>query len=154
VAPYYLDSSALVERYIQEHGTYWIRTLTARRAGHTLYTVRVTGPELVSAIARKARAGEVSARSAARANSSFRQDWRDQYGVVEVSIEVADRAMDLAERHGLRGYDAVHLAAALEVQIGRRRRYGAPLTFISADVSQLQAAITEGLSVEDPNAHP
>lgn len=153
MAAYYLDSSALVKRYVQEDGTFWIRTVTSRRAGHTLHTVRVTGPELVSAITRKARAGEVSARSAARANNSFRQDWRDQYYISEVSPEVADRAMALVEKHGLRGYDAVQLATALEVQTGRRGRRGAPLTFVSADASLLQAAVAEGLAVEDPSAH-
>jgi hypothetical protein len=39
VAAYYLDSSALAKRYLQEDGTLWIRNLTARRAAHTLYPV-------------------------------------------------------------------------------------------------------------------
>jgi hypothetical protein len=37
-------------------------------------------------------------------------DWQQQYQIVEVTVAVADHAMTLAERHALRGYDAVHLA--------------------------------------------
>jgi hypothetical protein len=73
---------------------------------------------------------------------------------VAVTTAVADRAMDLAERHGLRGYDAVHLAAALIIADAQQRR-GLPAgTFLSADSIQRTAAAAEGLPVDDPNAHP
>jgi hypothetical protein len=62
--------------------------------------------------------------------------------------------MDSAERHGLRGYDAVHLAAALVVTEARQPLSLPALTFVSADTAQLQAARAEGVLVEDPNAHP
>jgi len=62
--------------------------------------------------------------------------------------------MDLVERHSLRGYDAVHLAAALEVAIAQRQGRADPLTFVSADSDQRDATMAEGLAVEDPNAHP
>ncbi len=35
--------------------------------------------------------------------------------LVEIDAGLAHRAGDLAESHGLRGYDAVHLAAAIRV---------------------------------------
>lgn len=35
--------------------------------------------------------------------------------LVEVGLRLARSASALAERHGLRGYDAVHLAAALSL---------------------------------------
>lgn len=37
---------------------------------------------------------------------------------VEVTPELAARAGDLAEQHRLRGYDAVHLSSALEIDAG------------------------------------
>jgi len=83
----------------------------------------------------------------------FRTDWQEQYQIVEVSAGVADRAMALAEQHGLRGYDAVHLAAALELQAVRQSMELSPLTFVSADDGQLRAAIAEGLLVENPNLY-
>ena len=64
-----------------------------------------------------------------------------------------ERAMDLVERHGLRGYDASHLAAALVVADVRRLRGLPALTFVSADNGQRQAAAAEGLRVGEPNAH-
>ena len=60
----------------------------------------------------------------------------------------------MVERHGLRGYDAVHLAAAYDVAAVQRQGGADPLTFVSADDDQRQAAAAEGLVVEDPNAHP
>ncbi len=61
--------------------------------------------------------------------------------------------MDLAERRGLRGYDAVHLAAALLVAEAQYSAGRPPLTFVSADTDQRQAAAAEGLLIEDPNAY-
>ena len=61
--------------------------------------------------------------------------------------------MNLAEKHGLRGYDSVHLAAALELQEERQALELPALIFISSDQQQFSAAAAEGLAVEDPNQH-
>ena len=62
--------------------------------------------------------------------------------------------MDLAQGQGLRGYDAVQLAAALDVN-AERNRYGLPaLTLVSADTDLNHAAAAEGLVVENPNDYP
>jgi uncharacterized protein len=50
-----LDSSALVKRYIAEVGSTWIQQLTDFAAGNEPYTVTVTGPEMISAVVRRAR---------------------------------------------------------------------------------------------------
>jgi hypothetical protein len=62
--------------------------------------------------------------------------------------------MDLAERHGLRGYDAVHLAAAVFVRRDRQAHAPPPITFVSADREQCSAAAAEGLLTDNPNLHP
>jgi predicted nucleic acid-binding protein len=153
VTAYYLDTSALVKRYAQESGTPWVLDLTDPMARHDLYTVRVAGPEMIAAIFRKLRMGEVSPEEAVRSADNFRKDWQQRYQIVEVTAGVADRAMELAEKHGLRGYDSVHLAAALALQHVRRAMELLPLTFVSADAGQLETAVAEGLAVEDPNRH-
>ena len=61
--------------------------------------------------------------------------------------------MRLAEKHGLRGYDAVHLAAAVMLQIVRVEMELPPMAFVSADDDLNAAAQEEGLSVDDPNTH-
>jgi predicted nucleic acid-binding protein len=53
---YYLDTSALSKRYVQEIGTAWVRALVAPSAGHTLLTARLTMVEVYSALARVANA--------------------------------------------------------------------------------------------------
>jgi predicted nucleic acid-binding protein len=153
MAIYYLDTSALVKRYAQEPGTAWILSLTDVAAEHDLYTVRVAGPEMIAALFRKARTGEVSLEEAKRSAENFRADWQHQYQIVEVTARVADRAMELAEKHGLRGYDAVHLASALALQQMREAMELPSLTFVSADARQREAATAEVLPVEDPNEH-
>jgi hypothetical protein len=55
MAIYYLDTSALVKRYEQERGTTWMLSLTDVTTEHDLTTFRVTGPEMIVAIFRKAR---------------------------------------------------------------------------------------------------
>ena len=151
MASYYLDTSALVKCYALEAGTTWMNALREPDAGHTLYTVRLTGPELIAALSRKARTGEVTSADAGRAGQAVRRDWPGRYVVVAVSEPIAEQAMDLAERHGLRGYDAVHLATALAVVV-RQRRAGAPiLAFVSADAAQRRAAEAEGIVGVDPS---
>ncbi len=61
--------------------------------------------------------------------------------------------MDLAESHGLRGYEAAHVAAAIALQAIRDATGLLPLTRRSADVAQLAVAATQGLEVDNPNAH-
>ncbi len=154
MAAYYLDTSALVKQYAQESGTDWVTGLTDPAVRHALYTVRLTGPELVAALARKARTGELTPAEATRAIQTFRQDWQVWSRILSVRPALTDRGMDLVERHGLRGYDAVHLAAALAAADARRRSGLSPLSFVSADNGQRQAAAAEGLPVADPNAYP
>jgi uncharacterized protein len=59
------------------------------------------------------------------------------------------RAALLADTYALRGYDAVQLAAAIEVRL-----QVPALILVSADTELNTAATVEGLSVEDPNTHP
>jgi uncharacterized protein len=154
LALYYLDTSALVKRYVAEVGTAWVQALTLASSGSIIATSRLAGPEMISALTRKAHAGGISVADAARAVTQFRRYWELRFQVVEVDRAVALLAMDLADRHGLRGYDAVHLAAALYLDV-RSRAAGLPgPIFISADTQQLQAVQAEGLATDDPNLHP
>lgn len=62
--------------------------------------------------------------------------------------------MNYANKYELRGYDAVQLAASLEVEKRIKLTGGLPLIFVSADNDLNQAALGEGLSVENPNNYP
>ena len=113
MAALYLDSSALVKRYVQEAGSAWISGLTASTAGNWLYVSRITGVEVVAAITRKARAGGISSADASQALADFRADFPGHFTVVEVTPALLSESMRLAEARLLRAYDAVQLAAAL-----------------------------------------
>ena len=65
----------------------------------------------------------------------------EQLEVVPVTRDLVRRAADLAERAGLRGYDAVHLAAALAVPVD---------TLSSSDAKLCDAASQHGLHVSIP----
>ncbi len=151
----FLDSSAAVKRYVDEAGSAWVLGITSPSRGNSCYVVRITGVEVVSAITRRARGGSLAASDAAMAVERFRSDFANEFRCVEMSRGLIERAMDLAEKHALRGYDAVQLAAALEVQAGITATGGGPpLILVSADADLNSAAVMEGLAVEDPNAHP
>lgn len=154
MVPYYLESSALVKRYVVETGTVWIRRLSAPAAGNMLYVAQIAGVEAVAAVTLRARRGSTTPGDAATAIANFRRDFVKGYYAVPINLAVIGHAMDLAEKHGLRGYDAVQLASALQVQ-AERRAFGLPgPIFVCADHALNAAAAAEGLAVDDPNAHP
>jgi predicted nucleic acid-binding protein len=153
VAAYYLDSSALVKRYAREAGTAWMIGLFRGAAGHRLYVGRITGVEVAAALTRKRRGGHLTNSEAARALARLRRDLGGRLRIVEITPTLLTDAIDLAEKHGLRGYDAVQLAAMLEANGERMQLKLAPLTLIAADSELLAAGVVEGLVTDDPNAH-
>ena len=153
MALYFFDSSALVKRYANETGSGWGLGLLSPAAGHRLYIARISGVEVVSAITRRERAGSLSQQDAAKALSHFYQAFAHSYNLVEVNEALVSEAMSLAETHALRAYDAVQLAAALELYRQRTSHGASAPTLISADAALNAAATAEGLIVDDPNIH-
>ena len=149
MAAYFLDTSTVVKRYVQESGTAWVQALAAPMVRHSLFVVRITLAETVAAITRRERGGSITPQDAATAVADFQLDFALQYRVVEVSAGLVAQAATLARRHGLRGYDAVQLAAVLEIHAT-----DPSVTLLSADAELNTAALAEGLSVDDPNSHP
>lgn len=150
---YYLDTSALVKRYFAEIGTGWLQSITDPATGNLLFTGRLTGPEVIAAIWRKRRAGEVALADAIRAEALFRADWRRHYQIIEIDPPIAERAMKLIGTHTLYGYDAVHLATALTVNDALVQNGEPPLTIVAADGRLFRAAGVH-LQVENPESYP
>ncbi len=150
---YYLDTSALVKGYANETGSDWVQNLLHAPQTHLFYTVRLAGPEMIAALYRKVRTRELSHSIAARLARDFKTDWRRRYRILEIDAEIGNHAMKLVEKHSLRGYDAVHLAAALLLQETRRADHLPDMVFLAADDDLLQAAKAEGLSTDNPNHH-
>lgn len=154
MAAFYADSSVLVKRHVPETGTGWFRGLAAPAAGHVIMTVRVSVIEMFSALNRRVREGTLDPRTYAAVAADVESVCAAEYRVIELSPEVAGRARGLLERHPLRAYDAVQLAAALSAQAVLQASGLPALVFLSADTRLLTAAHAEGLVVDDANAHP
>jgi predicted nucleic acid-binding protein len=134
----YLDTSVAVKLYVLEQGT---SEATAAVAGSSVVaTSRVAYAEAMAAFARKLREREFTSRVYEQVRRDFRRDW-DSYFIVEVSQQTVELAGELAKRRKLRGFDAIHLASALQLQ----RHTNARLDFFSADLNLQKAARSEGL---------
>ena len=111
---YYLDASALVKRYADEAGSMWIRQITDAQAQHTILLAEITLAEVAAALAAKHRTpGGITQEQRDRVLSRFLQDCEEHFLLLPVDRPVIDRAVELTQRHRLRGYDAVQLATAL-----------------------------------------
>jgi predicted nucleic acid-binding protein len=151
---YFLDSSALIKRYVVESGTTWVRSLTNRGSGHTVIIAQITQIEIVSGASRRVREGTLTTRTAQAVRLLIDRHVRRAYVVIGLTPQVVQRAEDLLAIHSLRTYDAVQLAAALESNSRIVAAGLSPVRFVSADARLLVAAAAEELLTEDPNAHP
>jgi predicted nucleic acid-binding protein len=154
MAVYFLDSSALVKRYVAERGSGWVWTLTDPAAGHRCWITAITPIEAVAAFYRRARAGTLTVAQAQQAEQQFLQELPTHYQLVTFSPVIVNRALALVAVYPLRAYDAVQLSSALHLR-DQHLALGLPaLVFLSADQNLNQLALTEGLQVDDPNQHP
>ena len=154
MAVYFVDSSALVKRYISEIGSTWIVGLFDPALNNDVLIAAIAGVEIVAAITRRTRGGSISATDATAACSQFRSDLQSEYQVVEITQSIINSAMALAEALGLRGHDAVQLAAGCEINALCIASSLPPVTFVSADNELNAAAVSEGLLIENPNDYP
>ena len=106
----YLDASALVKRYIEEDGTTEVNALIDE-ADYNV-TNLISRAEVSAAIMRASRMDIINREDALEAIGRFRSEWESLHRlpVTEATVEQAD---NLVGNHDLRGYDAVHLAAAI-----------------------------------------
>ena len=61
---YFLDSSALIKRYIVEPGTTWVRSIIQHSSGNTIIIAQTTQIEIVSGASRRVREGTLTTRTA------------------------------------------------------------------------------------------
>ena len=153
MATYFFDSSALVKYYIDETGSDWVEILIDAQPANEILIAEITGAEVVAALTRRSRLGHIAVPDAAIVIGLFKNHFRYKLNSLVVRTNVVEAAMDLAETHGLRGFDSIQLASALTTNETLVTRGHQALIFISADSALNQAAIREGLSVDNPNNH-
>ncbi|HLJ81765.1 MAG TPA: type II toxin-antitoxin system VapC family toxin [Ktedonobacterales bacterium] len=153
---YFLDTSALVKRYVTEVGQDWVNRLFQRDAGNTLIISQATLAEAVAAFCAKARASDISETERDRIIALFRGEARRLCRLERVTTAIYTFAGDLCRMHRLRAYDAVQLACAITVR-DKLTSLGVTPTFVTAvtaDRELLSVASLEGLLTDDPNIHP
>jgi uncharacterized protein len=154
VAAFFCDSSAIVKRYVNETGSNFVEDLADVKNGNVILLARITQVEVAAAIARRLKGGSLNTTDAQNALAAFQHDLANNYFTVDISAALLSRAMTVATKHALRGYDAVQLAAALEANDETIANGLPSLTLVSADDELNTVALAEGLKVENPNNYP
>lgn len=148
----FLDSSALVKCYVAETGSTWTRSIVDDE-NNIVYVASLSRVETISALTRRLRRSDVTQPEFEVACEPFRLDLSTQFEIVGLTDQMIKEAATLAEKHGLRAYDAVQLAAALDSSNAISQVEQTQLMLVSADLELNAAAAAEGLNIEDPNNH-
>ncbi len=134
----YLDTSALVKRYVKEAGSEDV--LDWMDLAKIIGTGLITRAEVAAAITRATRMKHLTAQISNKAMDKFRIEWVS-FHRIPINEELVARADFLACQHNLRGYDAVHLAAALLWQ----EALMLPVTLATYDQELANAGKSSGL---------
>ena len=140
----YLDTSALIKRYVSETGSLEVRAWL--HAADDTATVLITRAEMSAALNRLLRMKLLTQEDHASALAEFRFDWL-YYHRLSVTESLVARADALACERNLRGYDAIHLAAALNWQ----DLLSLPVTLVTYDKELASAARVLAMAVLPEN---
>ncbi len=139
----YFDTSAAVPLLVDdESGASVCRRAWA--AADSVVTSRVLYVEAAAALARAERIGRLTAAAHDVARAGLDLIW-EQIDVVEVTDSLVRRAAQVARDHSLRGFDALHCAAAQSVA-------GPGTVALAGDQALLVAWQAMGLEVVDTSA--
>jgi predicted nucleic acid-binding protein len=140
---YYLDSSALVKRYVAESGSARIAELV--ECDEYIAVSWLALPETLAAVVRRAKGGSISLEVLASIKAQLHRDMQ-RFMIVEVSGAPVEGIEALIDRHALRGADSIHLATALWL----KKVTKTPVVFVAGDHELLTAAHAERLKILDP----
>lgn len=132
----YFDASAFLKLAIDEDGS--DAAHEAWLGAHRRISSRLLYPEARAGLARAHRMRRLGNREFATARGTV-EEYIDDVDLVDVTERVTRHAGDLAERYGLRAYDAVHLATADGVA-------NASTVLVSTDAELVQAARSHGIA--------
>lgn len=131
-----MDTSSLLKLFLEEERSDWVRAWAEK--AEVLAASRVAYPEAMAGAARRWRDGDLDDDSFDAVREALNSQWQD-FSVVDLDEKAAGA---LAVKHGIRGFDAIHLAAALEL---RSAIQPVPLYFDSFDRKLNAAAKSEKL---------
>jgi predicted nucleic acid-binding protein len=136
----YFDASSIVKWLFEE--SYSGLAEQARVEADFAVTSLVAYPEVLSAIRRAWKEGRCSESEVAFVRNEFLRVW-EEITWIRPSERLVLETQSLIFLHGLRGYDAVHLASALAL----KREAEAEILFSCFDRNLNRAASREGLHI-------
>ena len=134
----YLDTSNLVKLYVEEEDSTEVANLVV--SSKATATSLIAYAESRSAFARRYKEKAFTRREYEELITSFNADW-ENYLILRVQTDVVMKAGYLAEKHGLRGFDAIHLSSALRL----KEEVSEDVVFSCSDHILRKAAHQEGL---------
>jgi predicted nucleic acid-binding protein len=137
----YLDTSSLVKLYLDEPHSDFVSEWA--ESADIVATSRIAYPETLSAFTRRWSRGDLTDEEWGAACEAVTADWPSFFRVPVNE----NRAGFLVPEHLLRGFDAVHLAAACDLFDWFRSE---DVVFSSFDARLLKAARASGLSIFHP----
>lgn len=150
----FLDTSALVKRFVQERGSDVMKELlTDDDFRGRLFIAQHTAPELTSALNERYRQTELSHKEVDAAVAEF-ADLQSIFAVVPVTPPVIDEAsliLNLHRRSRIHAGDALHLGALRHAS--RTLLRNEPVILVTADRSMLAVAAQLGIEGFDPERH-
>jgi uncharacterized protein len=146
---YYFDSSAIVKRYVDEQGSDYVEQLLSAPS-HIIYTSCLAEVEVASAITRRGYGARLSEATISMNLREFQDDFDERYRALDVTRELMRQAVQMARKHRLRGYDAMHLATARDLLLQGTRHALPRVTMVSADGDLNAAAEAEGIGFLNP----
>jgi predicted nucleic acid-binding protein len=139
----YIDSSALVKRYVSEPGSEAMDRLLAEHPYAA--ASRLAYPEILSALNRKRAMKDISTRVFDEMAKAFESDWRKLF-ILELDDALLPIMKKAIRKHSIRGADAVHLASAMWL----RSTLKEDVIFACSDRKLLDAARSERLVAFEP----
>lgn len=144
----YVDASAWVKRFYMERGSERLMDLLSQ--GDVLACSVLGVVEVIAALSRKQKAGEIAGEACQAKLAEVKLDW-NRFLQIGLGPGVLDLAMEAARSGALRGADAIHFGS-LEMLRRRVSAQGHRVVLVASDLDLLAAASSAGLDVINPEA--
>jgi predicted nucleic acid-binding protein len=142
----YFDSSALVKNYVLEDGSSMVAKLILENFNNA--TSKLTYAEMLSALVRRTRSGDLSLQKMREVIHQFEDDWNSLL-IVDLHNDILPMIKKAIEKHQLKAADSIHLASAMWLKASLKE----DIVFASSDLNLLKAARNERLSPINPQKH-
>jgi len=145
---FYLDTSALAKRYIQEKGSEVVDELFDRLQDTDFLTISLLAVvELKSVFKRLVKGRLLRETQMAMLLSEFSSDQAVISEVVEVDTSLLEEAALILDRHSLKAGDAIHLACILRF---KSVAPAANMIVVTSDQELSITCIAEGIEILNP----